>query len=1016
MSRDDEFVREARASLRRLTNGLVELERDGSSRELVDELFRTAHTLKGNCSMAGLAGAAQLAHALEDFLSDLRDGSLSPNPDLIDAGLAAADDIDAMLDEWSDHASVETTPDSSASMLRAAMERHRDESADTGATASSPETPDSSASMPADLEDEFDSSVVDALESASGFDDLEGLLAEMDDSDVDDPGVDDDPDRWGTFDSSGDATSEAPADETPNVGAQPNVTNDFEAIKNDVQRDDISDLDRELVDVEFGEFDHDDELSIQDLIEGELDEEDPLAEADDRPVEGDILPADDTQASGSPSTDSSGPTDAISPADLGYTASDEATADDASTPGGSPAVDADETAAPADAATADTEDENPFEGADIIDPDEPRADTAVSADGDVLGEDGSNAITAESFDFSSDPAPLDDEEPMEIESEVDDEFDISFPDGETFGPGGDDSEGDADPEEPELEPSEDAFDLVQDVELAGDRPDEEGGLREGVPRFPDEDFGLSDSDAADETALDTDFAVNDSEELAADSTADESAEPGLAEVDLPDIDELTGSSLETDFDATESAPEISFQRDEDTMAFESRFAERFGSRGDDDEVPLVQAAAATIEESSLDSARYQPSRPVEYPIEFNESSESDQIQSLTVDVQSADTLLNLVEELSLMQLRIKQGDEADLDEQLAAMESVTGDLRRAVMNLRLMPLSTATGGLQRVVRDIARQQNKQVAFDVSDDGVHLDRSIVEKLGDPLVHLVRNAIDHGIEPPEARRRQDKPPEGSIELRAWRDRERVVIEVEDDGRGISAARIRQQAIDHGIVTRERAEQLSLDEVYDLVFEPGFSTAEAVTDVSGRGVGMDAVRRAVNSIEGTVGITSDPGSGTTVRIRLPVSVAVAKMLFVGVGSEQYAIPASVVDDVEHVDEEALTDDGLVTVEWPDQTVDRPDQIPYRHLGAALGVESDDERARIEPSSAADESEERPVLVRLDPDTRELAFLCDEVDDAREVVVRPYEKLLGDVPGMSGATMSGDGTLVNIIDVTTL
>jgi two-component system chemotaxis sensor kinase CheA len=200
-----------------------------------------------------------------------------------------------------------------------------------------------------------------------------------------------------------------------------------------------------------------------------------------------------------------------------------------------------------------------------------------------------------------------------------------------------------------------------------------------------------------------------------------------------------------------------------------------------------------------------------------------------------------------------------------------------------------------------------------------------------------------------------------------------------------------------------------VYDLVFEPGFSTATEVTDVSGRGVGMDAVKRTINSLDGTVTIESDPDVGTTVRIELPVSVAVSKLLFVDVGSEQYAIPTSVVNDVEAVDEEALTEDGRIAVEWPDEAVDRPDYVPIRDVREAFGATED---GGDTPIRADDER----IVVRLDPDTQELALLCDGVGDAREAVVKPYEDLLGDVPGISGATMSEDGSLVNIIEVTSL
>ncbi|WP_411967964.1 ATP-binding protein [Haloferax sp. YSSS75] len=1157
MSRDDEFVRETRASVRQLTNGLVELERSGGSRELVDELFRTAHSLKGNCSMAGLDGASRLAHAVEDFLSSLRDGSLTPNPDLIDAALAAVDDIDDILKEWHDQ-SVTTDPEPSASALRAEMDRYRDESTGGPGWAASTDSPEEPNAPPDDPSEEFDQTVVDALESASGFDDLDRLLADMDDPDETDP---DEQSRWGTFDEressqptdddDGEQATDDDGDATPSDddGDAPGPTRDiqpqssgamdeFASIKNDVQTDDVSALDRELVDVEFGEFDHDDELSIQDLIEGEIDdsalpEED--ADADDDTTE--------RPPSSTADTETLAPDDAIRPEDFGYESTVPSTPDDTPTAGEGETAEADGvTAAGADA-------QNPFEGGDLVDP----ADRTTASDV-------STADTSAESDTS--------------------EPDISFPDGKTFGPEPDDGDASAESsaeetptaespaeetpvaeptteetptaeapaeeapaEEPateetpteatspeatpteetptettpaeETEPETSPADTPEFPETfaedddgpegvaEGDVPDEFGvgdidfstGDDEVSEEFASDDIDISgedfsddfptaDADAdsatgarADEDDVESDFpgtfdADSDTEPFGDDPDAEpfgdeldlpedflsgsldvggeghpadeESAESGdidvasessvddlgPTDVDLPDVDELTAGGLTDDTDA--GATDVSFERDEHTMAFESRFAERFGGSTDDDKVQLVQTASATIEASSLDTARYQSSGTADYPLDFGETRESDRIQSLTVDVENADSLLNLVEELSLTQLRIKQSDDDDIDDHLSVMDSVTGELRRAVMNLRLMPLSTAIDGLPRVVRDIARTQDKEVAYEVSDEGVDLDRSIVEKLGDPLVHLVRNAVDHGIEPPDERERLDKPREGTVELRAWRDRERVVIEVEDDGRGLSAERIRQQAIDNDIISRERAERMSFDEVYELVFEPGFTTADEVTDVSGRGVGMDAVRRTVNSLDGTVDIESEPGSGTTVRLRLPVSVAVSKMLFVGVGPEQYAIPASAVADVELVDEADLDDDGTVAVEWPEEVSDRPARIPYRRLSDALGVETGtdvtetgdaggptsglDSEAVAGGSDASGVPEGKRVLVRLEPETREFALVCDEVDDAREVVVKPYEKLLGDVPGISGATMSGDGTLVNIIDVTTL
>ncbi|WP_416838712.1 ATP-binding protein [Haloferax sp. DFSO52] len=1155
MSRDDEFVRETRGSVRQLTNGLVELERHGTSREHVDELFRTAHTLKGNCSMAGLDSASRLAHEVEEFLSSLRDGSVRPNPDLIDAALAAVDDIDALIQAWHDESDATTDPESSMATLRAEMDRYRDESGTgSGLQSASGDGSASASDVLDDSTDELDQTVVDALDSASGFDDLEGLLAEMDDP----ADGDDEPDeqaRWGTFDNrdsstpSGDAdVDQRDASDESDGGRESGkiessgAMNEFDAIKSDVHRDDVSSLDHELAEIEFGEFDHDDDLSIQDLIDGEVadaDLSDEAVEEVEEVEEGDTV-ADDHPERSPATADTTTADDAIRPEDFGYESAVPSTPDDTASADEHGSSGVDEVTA---SGAAEPDDSVPFEGIDIVDSDdESGADYVSSVAADSTADDVS--VTA---DTDEDEVP-----------------DISFPDGESFDPVGDEYEServDDSTDEPAAEtpstetptadsPSETATaetptadsspETTTEETSTPDSPpetataeapdfaetfeDDDGGPVDGFEEgddFPDEfgdddiadefdadeiDFPTEDAEAdlstdlpgddidlsddefddefaaesvdADAESVDADAESVDADAESVDETPDEDVsetipeafddgldlpqdflsgsldvgsaadaaasadesdlateddidDTDLPDIDLPDVDDLSGISLSDD-----DTGGVSFERDEHTMAFESRFAERFGGSVGDDKIQLVQMASATIEESRLDAARYQSSGTEEYPLDFGETRESDRIQSLTVDVENADSLLNLVEELSLTQLRIKQSDDGDIDDHLSVMDSVTGELRRAVMSLRLMPLSTAIDGLPRVVRDIARKQDKEVAFEVSDEGVNLDRSIVEKLGDPLVHLVRNAVDHGIEPPEERQKQGKPPEGTIELRAWRDRERVVIEVEDDGRGISAERIRQQAIDYDIISRTRAEQMSFDEVYDLVFEPGFSTAEEVTDVSGRGVGMDAVRRTVNSLDGTVELDSEPGSGTTVRLRLPVSVAVSKMLFVGVGHEQYAIPASAVADIELIDDSDLDSDGTVAVDRTEAVDDSPDRVQYRRLSEALGVDTASESATVDKSGdtptgdsewtlsggTADEHDAggipagKRVLVRLDPDTHDFALVCDEVDDAREVVVKPYEKLLGGVPGISGATMSGDGTLVNIIDVTTL
>jgi two-component system chemotaxis sensor kinase CheA len=1059
VSRDAEFVREARVSLQELTSGLLELEREGLSRDRLDELFRTAHTLKGNCGMAGLDGASQLAHAVEELLSELRDGSLAPTPPLIDASLAAIDDINAMVVEWHEDETVTTDPSSSVSALRDAMHRHHDdpEAEDEGQPPidDGPTRPESDATPTVDVgfdltgdesgggdddfgltgddfdptgdepglaedevdavgdeldltggeldagsdepdltddevdavsdelaftgdelaagddavdltedgvdraeDDEFDPTVVDALDSASDFDDLEALLAEIDEPDERD---DEEPAQWGTFDSAepddsedaGDADRTGPNGRLAGRDARPEVIDEssgsmaeFDAIKGGVEQDDVSSLDGELVDVEFGEFDDDDELSIQDLLDGEVAGTDATNGADEG------RPADSSDVPGSFDVD-----DETSLDDVGseLAASDVTDVSESQEPPSNDATSAD-TVEPDDGATADSEEENPFVQADLVDDtetDDPASEPVTSTDrGDdeaVVGADESVQPT-DPFELADDPATGESVEATASDStdETADGPDVDFAGGDSSHPDGVDAETD---DEPEID--------LSDV------------LRE-------------------EPETDTDVG-------------------GDAPTGLPDIDELGGSVTDDEPVAHEPTPDVSFQRDRHTVEFESRFAERFGTTPDGESEPLVQTASSTIEESRLDTNRYQSSGAVESPPSEVDATPTAQVGSITVDVQNADTLLNLVDELSLAQLRLRQADESERDDHLSTLESVTAELRRTVMDLRLMPLSTVDVGLPRIVRDVAREQGKRVAFEVSDEGVNLDRSIIEKLGDPLVHLVRNAVDHGIESPRERKRKDKPPEGTIELRAWRDRDRAVIEIEDDGRGISTDRLRQHATETGLRSRTEVEKLSQDEVYDLVFEPGFSTAEEVTDVSGRGVGMDAVKRTINSLDGTVSVESEPDVGTTIRIGLPVSVAVSKMLFVEVGSERYAIPASVVNDVEGVDEEALTGDGRIAVEWPDESVDRPDYVPLRSVREAFDVRD----GGVDSTNRVDDQR---VVVRLEPDTRELALLCDGVDDAREVVVKPYEGLLGDVPGISGATMSEDGSLVNIIEVTSL
>ncbi|MFC6727360.1 ATP-binding protein, partial [Natronoarchaeum mannanilyticum] len=380
---------------------------------------------------------------------------------------------------------------------------------------------------------------------------------------------------------------------------------------------------------------------------------------------------------------------------------------------------------------------------------------------------------------------------------------------------------------------------------------------------------------------------------------------------------------------------------------------------------------------------------------------ADEIQSIRVDVDQVDDLMNLVEELVTTRARLRRAVEADeprtvIEGEVDELETITSEMQDTVMDVRLVPLKTVANKLPRLVRDLSRDQDKQVALEMDGEDVELDRSILNDIGDPLMHLVRNAIDHGIEPPEEREAAGKDPEGTIELRARRERDEVVIEIADDGRGLDVDAIRDEAVEQGIAEYEELLEMDDEEVYDLVFHSGFSTSEEVTDVSGRGVGMDVVARTVEELDGSVSVDSDVGEGTTVTLRVPISVAIADVLFVESGGEEYGIPIKVVEEI--------GPSGSVSTEDGREVISRGEEsYPLIRLADALETP---ERGRNGDG----------MTVKVRDDVRPVALHCDRISGQQEVVVKPFEGFLGDIPGLSGATVLGEGDVVNILDVETL
>lgn len=375
------------------------------------------------------------------------------------------------------------------------------------------------------------------------------------------------------------------------------------------------------------------------------------------------------------------------------------------------------------------------------------------------------------------------------------------------------------------------------------------------------------------------------------------------------------------------------------------------------------------------------------------------ISSVRVDVEQLDTLYGLVEQLVTSRIKLRREmDEIGINksENLDELDKISSNLQNTVMDMRLIPLKKVVDKFPRLVRDIARDQEKEVDFSIRGEDIELDRTILTEIRDPLMHILRNAVDHGIESPAEREAAGKPRMGSVDLTATRERDHVTIEVSDDGGGLDVDSLRAKAIEKGVKTPGELDAMTDSEVYDLVFHPGFSTNEEITDISGRGVGMDVVNSTVTQLDGTVSVDSDPGEGTTVSLRLPVTVAIVKMMFVRVGDTEYGIP------VKNIDEVAQSQD-VHTVKG-DEVIEHDDDIyPVVRLGEALD----------EPAAAQNGD---GMLVRIRPEKRKVALHCDAVLDQEEVVVKPLEGVLSGIPGLSGTAVLGDGDIVTILDVVTL
>lgn len=378
--------------------------------------------------------------------------------------------------------------------------------------------------------------------------------------------------------------------------------------------------------------------------------------------------------------------------------------------------------------------------------------------------------------------------------------------------------------------------------------------------------------------------------------------------------------------------------------------------------------------------------------------------SVRVDTKRLDDIMNMVGELVLVRNRLSrigsESEDEELQKAVSNLDVVTGDLQTSVMQTRMQPIKKVFGRFPRVVRDLARSLEKEISLVMHGEDTDLDKNLVEALSDPLVHLVRNSVDHGIEAPDVREQAGKPRKGTVTLSAQQEGDHILLMIEDDGAGMDPEVLRRKAVEKGIYDQESADRLTESECYNLIFAAGFSTKEQISDVSGRGVGMDVVKTKLSQLNGQISIESELGKGSKILIKVPLTLAIMPTLMIGLGDQSFALPLVNVVEIFNLD---LTQSK--TVDGQECIVIRDKVFPVFHIKKWL---VDD------PDKDTDPSEAHVVIVGVG--TKQIGFVVDSLIGQEEVVIKPLGKTLQGTPGMAGATITGDGRIALIIDIPSL
>ncbi|WP_456381543.1 hybrid sensor histidine kinase/response regulator [Hydrogenimonas sp.] len=461
-------------------------------------------------------------------------------------------------------------------------------------------------------------------------------------------------------------------------------------------------------------------------------------------------------------------------------------------------------------------------------------------------------------------------------------------------------------------------------------------------------------------------------------------------VEEPDLSEMSEEEIEAEIERL-----LKERQEEDRRKREAKRKARNEkkSEGEEEKRPVSAPSEAAIPEK-------RPAPPKERKTTVE--------QTIRVDVKRLDDLMNLIGELVLGKNRLLkiyddveeryEGEQflEELNQVVSSVSLVTTDLQIAVMKTRMLPIGKVFNKFPRMVRDLSRELHKEIELVISGEETELDKSIVEEIGDPLVHIIRNSCDHGIETPEERMARGKPVKGTVELKAYNEGNHIIIEIVDDGKGLDPDMLKAKAMEKGLISEKEADQMSDKEAFMLIFKPGFSTAAKVTNVSGRGVGMDVVKSNIEKLNGIIEIDSEMGKGTTLKLKIPLTLAIIQSLLVSVQEEYYAVPlASVLETVR------ITPDEIQSVEGRSVLRLRDEVLPLVHLADIFDVE------RVFNTG------EHAYVVIIGLAESKLGVIVDSLVGQEEIVIKSLGEYLKGIEGIAGATIRGDGRVTLIVDV---